>query len=60
MQDLARYYGELAAAVQRNPNAGPEDVRREVPQLRDVDQDTLVEWIAAARQQSERDGPAGG
>lgn len=49
--DISRLFGELAAIVQDHPEAGLDDIRREMPQLIDVDDDTLTEWVEAARVQ---------
>jgi hypothetical protein len=40
---------EIAAAIQVHPEAALDDIRRMVPATRDIDDDSLREWIAAGR-----------
>jgi hypothetical protein len=37
--------------VQEHPEATLDDIRREMPVLQDLDDDSLSEWVAAARVQ---------
>jgi hypothetical protein len=40
---------EIAAAIQVHPEASLDEIRRMVPATREIDDDSLREWIAAGR-----------
>jgi|GEM_PF-4218644 len=40
---------EIASAIQVHPEAAPDDIRRMVPATREMDDSTLIEWIAVGR-----------